>query len=134
MSRARSLRCLVRASIVILGPVLTVALLVAGCAHSSEEIVARQVPASTFDGYECDKIATEAQRISTRMTELKTEVDETAADDELMTTVGILVFPPLLFFIKGDGVEVAEYGRLKGEYATLEAVSAQKQCPPLTPA
>ena len=105
------------------------AILAVGCAHSSEEIAAQPVPTSTFDGYECTKIASEGDRISARLAELKTEIDETADDDELMTTVGILAFPPLLFFLKGDGAEAGEYGRLKGEYAALQEVAAQKQCP-----
>ena len=105
------------------------AILAVGCAHSSEQIAAQPVPASTFDGYECTRIASEGDRISARLAELKTEVDETADDDELMTTVGILAFPPLLFFLKGDGAEAGEYGRLKGEYAALQEVAAQKQCP-----
>jgi hypothetical protein len=105
------------------------AILLVGCAHSSEEIAAHPVPTSTFDGYECSKIASEGDRISARLAELKTEVDETADDDELTTTVGILVFPPLLFFLKGDGAEADEYSRLKGEYAALQEAAAQKQCP-----
>jgi|SRR5688500_14836959 hypothetical protein len=105
------------------------AILAAGCAHSSDEIAAQPVPTSTYDSYECIKIASEGDRISARLAELKTEVDETADDDELTTTVGILVFPPLLFFLKGDGAEANEYGRLKGEYAALQEVAAQKQCP-----
>ena len=105
------------------------AILAVGCAHSSEEIAAQAVPASTYDSYVCARIASEGDRISARLAELKTEVDETADDDELMTTVGILAFPPLLFFLKGDGAEADEYGRLKGEYAALQEVAAQKQCP-----
>jgi hypothetical protein len=92
------------------------AILAVGCAHSSDEIAALSVPTSTYEGYECARIASEGDRISARLAELKTEVDETADDDELMTTVGILVFPPLLFF-------------LKGEYAALQEAAAQKQCP-----
>ncbi|NJM34486.1 MAG: metal ABC transporter ATP-binding protein [Rhodomicrobium sp.] len=95
-------------------------ILVVGCAHSSDEIAAQPVPTSTYDSYECARIASEGDRISARLAELKTEVDETADDDELTTTVGILVFPPLLFFLKGDGAEADEYGRLKGEYAALQ--------------
>jgi hypothetical protein len=105
------------------------AILAVGCAHSSEEIAAQPVPTSTFDGYECSKIASEGDRMAARLAELKTEVDETADDDELTTTVGILVFPPLLFFLKGDGAEATEYSRLKGEYAALQEVAVQKQCP-----
>ena len=109
-------------------------LLAVGCAHSSDEIVAQTVPPSTFDSYECDRIATEHDRVSARLAELKTEVDETAADDEVTTTVGILVFPPLLFFLKGDGAEANEYGRLKGESTALQEAAAQKQCPTANPA
>ena len=105
------------------------AILAVGCAHSSDEIAAQPVPTATYDSYECAKIASEGDRISARLAELKTEVDETADDDEVTTTVGILVFPPLLFFLKGDGAEASEYGRLKGEYAALQEVAAQKQCP-----
>ena len=109
-------------------------LLAVGCAHSSDEIVAQTVPTATFDSYECDRIAAEHGRVSARLAELETEVDETAADDELMTTVGILVFPPLLFFLKGDGAEANEYGRPKGEHAALQDAAAQKQCPTINPA
>ena len=109
-------------------------LLAVGCAHSSDEIVAQTLPSSTFDSYECERIATERERVSARLAELKTEVDETAADDELMTTVGILVFPPLLFFLKGDGADATEYGRLKGEHTALQEAAAQKQCPTINPA
>lgn len=105
------------------------AILAVGCAHSSEEIAAQPVPTSIYDSYECTKIASEGDRIAARLAELKTEVDETADDDELTTTVGILVFPPLLFFLKGDGAEASEYGRLKGEHAALQQVAVQKQCP-----
>ena len=108
--------------------------LAVGCAHSSDEIVAQTVSPSTFDSYECEKIATERDRVSARLAELKTEVDETASDDELTTTVGILVFPPLLFFLKGDGAEADEYGRLKGEDAALQEAAAMKQCPAINPA
>jgi hypothetical protein len=105
------------------------AILAVGCAHSSDEIAAQSVPTSTFDSYECSKIASEGDRMAARLAELKTEVDETADDDELTTTVGILVFPPLLFFLKGDGAEANEYSRLKGEYVALQEVAVQKQCP-----
>jgi hypothetical protein len=109
-------------------------LLLAGCAHSSQDIVAKPVPQSSYQDYECAGIATETQRVSARMNELKGWVDEQAHDDRVMTTVGIAAFPPLLFFLKGDTVQADEYAQLKGEYAALQAVSAQKQCPAVNPA
>jgi hypothetical protein len=110
------------------------AFLAAGCAHYSEKIAAQQVPPSSVDSYECPQITSETKRVSARLDELKKVVDEAAADDEVKTTVGIAVFPPLLFFLNGDGAEAEEYGRLKGEYAALREASTQKQCPVTNPA
>jgi hypothetical protein len=107
---------------------LAPSLVMMGCAHPSDEIVAHPVSTTPFEGYECAEIADRTKGMATRMTELKVEVDETADDDELMTTVGILVFPPLLFFLKGDGPEAEEYSRLMGEHAALQSVYAQKGC------
>jgi hypothetical protein len=114
-------------------PVVPV-LVLAGCAQSSQDIVAKPVPQSSYQEYECARIATETQRVSARMNELKSWVDEQAHDDRVMTTIGIAAFPPLLFFLKGDTVQADEYAQLKGEYAALQAVSAQKQCPSVNPA
>lgn len=99
-----------------------------GCAHPADEIAARPVPTSTFSTYECAQIASDSQQVSARLDELKSKVDETAASDERRTAWGILVFPPLLFFLNGDGADAEEYSRLKGEYAALHAASTEKKC------
>lgn len=99
-----------------------------GCAHPADEIAAKPVPASAFSTYECAQIAADSQQISARLDELKGQVDETAASDERRTAWGILVFPPLLFFLNGDGADAEEYSRLKGEYAALHAASTEKKC------
>lgn len=109
-------------------------LLVAGCAHYSEEIAAQPVPPSSVESYECAQITSEIKRVSSRLDELKKVVDEAAKDDEVKTTVGIAVFPPLLFFLNGDGADAEEYGRLKGQYAALREASTRKQCPATNPA
>jgi hypothetical protein len=45
-----------------------------------------------------------------------------------VTTVGVIVFWPALFFIEGDGQNAAELARLKGEYETLEKIATKKDC------
>jgi len=35
---------------------------------------------------------------------------------------------PALFFVNGNGINVDEFARLRGEFNTLEAVSAEKKC------
>ena len=42
--------------------------------------------------------------------------------------VGLVLFWPSLFFIKGDGATAAELGRLKGEMDAIEQASIQKNC------
>ena len=45
-----------------------------------------------------------------------------------MTTVGVVIFWPALFFIDGDNQKTAELARLKGEMEALEQASIQKNC------
>jgi len=42
--------------------------------------------------------------------------------------VGLVLFWPSLFFIKGDGTTAAEVGRLKGEMEAIEQASVKRNC------
>jgi hypothetical protein len=44
------------------------------------------------------------------------------------TGVGVVLFRPALFFIKGDSTTAAEVARLKGEMDPIEQASIQKKC------
>jgi hypothetical protein len=52
--------------------------------------------------------------------------DSKRSDDQVATGVGVIIFWPALFFIKGDGASAAELGRLKGEYEALEKLAIKK--------
>ncbi len=45
-----------------------------------------------------------------------------------MTTVGVVIFWPALFFIGGDKGNAAELGRLKGEMEAVEQAATRKNC------
>lgn len=45
-----------------------------------------------------------------------------------MTTVGVIVFFPTLFFVKGDGASAAEVARLKGEMEAIDTANIKKKC------
>ena len=70
----------------------------------------------------------EAQRISHRAAEVSGQQDQKAQGDKVKTGVGIVLFWPALFFMKGDGATAAELGRLKGEMDAIEQASIQKNC------
>jgi hypothetical protein len=54
--------------------------------------------------------------------------DERASGDAVATGVAIVLFWPAAFFIKGDGANAAELGRLKGVFEALERASNEKGC------
>lgn len=104
------------------------ALIVCGCAKSANEIAPAYVSPLAYQNYSCSQIAEEVQRISVRASELSGIQDEKATSDAVVTTVGVIVFWPALFFIEGDGQNAAELARLKGEYETLEKIATEKGC------
>jgi hypothetical protein len=104
------------------------ALIVCGCAKSASEIAPAYVSPLAYQNYSCPQIADEVQRISVRASELSGVQDEKATSDAVVTTVGVIVFWPALFFIEGDGQNAAELARLKGEYETLEKIATEKGC------
>lgn len=54
--------------------------------------------------------------------------DKQASGDAVKTGVGIVLFWPTLFFLKGDGATAAELGRLRGEMDAIEQASIAKNC------
>lgn len=54
--------------------------------------------------------------------------DSKATNDAVATGVGVVLFFPVLFFIKGDSTTGAELARLKGEMEAIEQASIQKGC------
>jgi len=45
-----------------------------------------------------------------------------------ITTVGVVLFWPALFFLNGDDADTAELARLRGELIAMEQASRQKNC------
>lgn len=109
--------------------VLTLAALaLGGCASSSSDIRAAYVSPLQYQPYSCKQLGEEAERISLRAAEASGAQDSNRTQDAVVTTVGVVVFWPILFAVKGDGQTAAELARLKGEMETIERVSVQKNC------
>jgi hypothetical protein len=104
------------------------ALTAAGCATKPDAIKAAYVSPLNYEPYTCEQLAAEAQRVSARAGEAAGVQQKKASGDAVAMGVGLIVFWPALFFIKGKGANEAELARLKGEMETIEQVSIQKNC------
>ena len=74
------------------------------------------------------QIEMEATRVTSRAAQAAGVQDSKSTNDAVAMGVGLVLFWPSLFFIKGDGQSAAELGRLKGEFEALEQASIQKNC------
>lgn len=100
----------------------------AGCASSSDKIGAQYVSPLQYSNYDCTQLSLEAQRISSRVSQLSGIQDQKATNDAIATGVALVVFWPAAFLVGGNDHNSAELARLKGEFETLEQVSIQKKC------
>ena len=107
---------------------LVLSLWLVGCAESAKDIPTQYVSPLTYEDYNCKQIGGELERLTRRVNELAYQVDKRASGDSTKMAIGLILFWPTLFFIDGNGPEAQEYGRLKGEYETLEQVSIKKEC------
>jgi hypothetical protein len=108
--------------------VLPLAAALGACASSSKEITAQYVSPIQYQAYSCHQLGEEARVISSRAAQTAGAQDQKVTNDAIATTVGIVVFWPALFMVKGDGATAYELGRLKGEMEAIERASIQKNC------
>jgi hypothetical protein len=101
---------------------------VAGCATSSDKIAPSYVSPMQYDAYNCRQLAEEARRISARAAAAAGAQDSQRTQDQVTTTVAVIVFWPAAFFVGGDKQNAAELARLKGEMEAVEQTSIRKQC------
>ncbi len=102
--------------------------LMAGCASRADNISAAYVSPMTYESYSCRQLSEEAARVSTRAAVAIGEQNSKATGDAVATGVGIVLFWPALFFIKGEGASATEVARLKGEMDAIEQASIRKNC------
>jgi hypothetical protein len=98
------------------------------CAKSADRIAASYVSPYQYEQFSCPQLAEEAQRLSHRASVVAGAQDEKATRDAVVTTVGVVVFWPALFFIGGNDQQTAELARLRGEMEAIEQVAIRKRC------
>lgn len=100
----------------------------AGCASNPDNISASYVSPIQYEGYSCQQLRAEASRLSARAAEVTGAQSSKASGDAVAMGVGLVLFWPSLFFIKGDGTTAGEVARLKGEMDAVEQASIAKKC------
>jgi hypothetical protein len=110
----------------LLGVALAMAL--AGCASSANEVAPSYVSPITYQHLSCQQIGAEAEVVSQRAAQAAGVQDQKASNDAVATGVSLVLFWPAAFFIKGDGATTAELARLRGEFQALEGAARQKNC------
>ncbi|MEP6828314.1 MAG: hypothetical protein ABJA10_09600 [Aestuariivirga sp.] len=100
----------------------------AGCASKSSEIAPSYVSPVGYQAYSCEQLGQEAQTVSRRAAIASGQQDKIRTDDTVKTTVGVIIFWPLLLFNKGDGQQAAELANLKGQMQAIQDESVVKNC------
>ncbi|MCV0396986.1 MAG: hypothetical protein K5872_08740 [Rhizobiaceae bacterium] len=101
---------------------------VSGCASRSNDIPASYVSPIPYQALTCEQLTAEAQAISQRAAIATGAQNKRAMDDAAAMAIGLVVFWPALFLMRGDGAQAAELGRLKGEMNTIMQVNMEKGC------
>lgn len=109
--------------------VLGASIALGGCATASKDIAAAYVSPMQYQGYDCEQLASESQRIQARVMQLSGRLDAAASNDKTIAGVGIVLFWPALFALGGTKQQEADYARLRGEYDAVQQSAILKKCP-----
>lgn len=102
--------------------------MLAACATAPKDIAPAYVSTTLYENLSCPQLRAEAEGVSSRAAAAFGQQDKNRGQDAAMTTVGVVLFWPALFFMKGDGAAAAEVARMKGEMQAIETVNRVKNC------
>lgn len=103
-------------------------LFLAGCASSADDIAASYVSPYTYQSYTCAQLADEMEQINARVHQVTGTVNSAATNDKVAMGVGLVIFWPALFMLKGNGPEQEELARLKGQYDAVNESLIRHNC------
>lgn len=102
--------------------------MLAACATPPKDIAPSYVSTGLYENLSCKQLRNEAEGISARAAVANGKQEANRSQDAAMTGVGVILFWPALFFMKGDGADAAEVARMKGEMQAIEQVNRVKKC------
>lgn len=108
-------------------PLLTMifgVLLISSCASAPEKIKAVPYEDETYSKFSCEEVEIERLKVQDALAEA-TGKQRAARKKDQATFV---LFPAALLFTGGDAEKADELARLKGQFESIERVSANKGC------
>ena len=107
---------------------LSIGLMVFGCASKPEDIAAVAYPDEAYAGLSCEEIGVERMRINDSVLEATGQQRAERRSDQAWGWTGAILFTPVLFVIDGNEETATRLAILKGQYEAIERVSAAKRC------
>lgn len=104
------------------------AALIGGCASKSSDIQPSFISPVMYQNYDCAQLAQEAQVVSQKASIATKRQDDNRRNDQVKTTVGVVLFWPVILMNEGNGQDAANLSMLKGQMEAIEASSRQKGC------
>lgn len=98
------------------------------CAKDASDVRASYVSPILYDSYSCQQLGEEATRISSKAAEVAGVQNQHATNDKVAMGVGLVVFWPALFMMKGNDENAVELAHLKGQMDAIEQASIKKRC------
>ena len=71
------------------------------CATAGKDVASSYVSPMQYANYDCDQLRAESMRISGRVNQLTGRLDEAASNDKAIAGVGMILFWPALFALRG---------------------------------
>ncbi|MGV8854342.1 MAG: hypothetical protein ACOH2L_06815 [Devosia sp.] len=102
--------------------------MLAACATPPKDIAPTYVSTGLYQNLKCSQLRDEAEAVSARAATANGKQEQNRSRDAAVTGVGLVLFWPALFFMKGDGADAAEVARMKGEMQAIEQVNGVKKC------
>lgn len=110
------------------------AMVLSGCAASSEYRHAPYVSPSQFQTYNCNELLAEVERIQTRVSQITGKASDTApAKDKWILGADLSLSWTALFALAETKEQEAEYAQLKNEYDAIQHWAIAKQCSGVIP-
>jgi len=109
---------------------LAMSLALGGCATRSLDIPPRPANPADFEGWACDRIDDESDRVQRRAADVAYTVDERAGTNIIALGVGVAIFWPAILAMRPQGPEAEELARLKGRFEALQVAASRRGCPP----
>ena len=107
---------------------VVVLITLAGCASKPEEIQAVAYPDQAYANFSCEQIGAERMNLQDKVLDATGQQRADRKKDVAWGWTGAILFAPALFLMDGNEENATRLAILKGQYESIERVSAAKRC------